>query len=339
MRAVVWTRYGPPEALQLREIPKPSPRAHELLIRIRATTVSAGDCELRALNFSFGLRLLVRAWMGFTRPRRKVLGQELAGEVEAVGPKVTHFLPGDQVFATTGLGFGAYAEYLCLPEVSKGRALAIKPANMTFEEAAAVPTGGLEALHFLRRAGDLRGRSVLVNGAAGGIGLFAVQLAKYFGADVTGVDLTEKLELMRSIGADRVIDCTREGFTQTGATYAVIFDAIGKSPFAASLAALNDQGRYLLGNPRFSTMLRGRLTPARGGRKVIFGASAQRAEDLAFLRQLIEEGRIRSVVDRRFALDQVAEAHRYFERGLARGRVVITVSGRDTAGPGPTRVT
>jgi len=325
VKAIVWTRYGPPEGLQLQEVAKPTPRDDELLIKIHATTVAAGDCELRGLKFSFGLRLLFRLLMGVTKPRRKVLGQELAGEVEAVGKDVHLFRKGDQVFGTTGLGFGAYAEYICLPEKSRGRALAIKPANMTYEGAAAVPTGGLEAVHFLSKAGSLSGRRVLINGADGGIGTFAVQLAKYYGAEVTGVDRTEKLEMLRSIGADRVIDYTREDFTKNGETYDVIFDVAGTTSFRESVAALSENGRYLLGNPTLSTMLRGRWTGLRGGKRVISGASGQRTEDLVLLRRLIEAGRIRSVIDRRFPLERIPEAHRYVESGLVRGKVVVTL--------------
>ena len=325
MRAIVWTRYGPPEGLQLQEVAKPTPKNGELLIKIHATTVAAGDCELRSLKFSIGFRLLVRILMGLTKPRRKVLGQELAGEVEAVGEDVTLFEKGDQVFGTTGFGFGAYAEYICLPEKSSGAAVAIKPANMTYEEAAAVPTGGLEALHFLRKAGSLNGRRVLINGAGGGIGTFAVQLAKYFGAEVTGVDSTGKLDMLRSIGADRAIDYTQEDVIKKGETYDVIFDVVGKSPFADCVAALSEDGRYLLANPRLSTMVRGLWTSARGGKKVIFRAASQKTEDLVFLRQLIEAGRVRSVIDRRFPLERIPEAHRFVETGLARGKVVITL--------------
>ncbi|MGA8275695.1 MAG: NAD(P)-dependent alcohol dehydrogenase [Thermoplasmata archaeon] len=261
--------------------------------------------------------------MGLTKPRRKILGQELSGDVEAVGPEVSLFREGDQVFGTTGFGFGAYAEYICLPEKARGAALAIKPTNVTYEEAAAVPTGGLEALHFLRRAGSLSGRKVLIIGAGGGIGTFAVQLAKCFGAQVTGVDSPGKLDLLRSIGADRVIDYTREDFTQRGETYDVIFDVVGKSSFSSCVAALNDDGHYLLGNPRLSTMVRGWWASMRGKKRVVFGAAAQKSEDLAFLRGLIETGRIRPVIDRRFPLEQIPEAHRYLESGFAKGRVVI----------------
>jgi NADPH:quinone reductase-like Zn-dependent oxidoreductase len=310
-------------------VPLPSLKKNELLIRIRATTVTAGDCELRGLSFSLGLRLLVRLLMGLIKPRRKILGQELAGEVVRVGSAVTRFRPADKVFGTTGFRFGAYAEYICLPEDPKGGAIAAMPTNMTFEEAAAVPTGGLEALHFLRRGGNLLGRSVLINGAGGGIGMYAVQLAKFFGARVTGVDGPEKQDLMRSIGADRVIDYTREDFTRRGETYDVIFDVVGTSSFSGSVAALSDQGHYLLGNPGLSSMVRGLWTSMSGRKKVVFGAAKQESQDLVYLKRLIEGGRVRTIVDRRYPLDQVPAAHRTFETGHLRGRIVISVN------PGP----
>jgi len=325
MRAIVWTRYGPPEGLQLQEVDKPVPKADEVLVKIHATTVAAGDCELRALKLSMGLRVVVRLLMGLTKPRHQILGQELAGEVETTGQDVVQFRRGDQVFGTTGFGFGAYAEYVCLAENSPGGALAIKPVNMTYEEAAAIPTGGLEALHFLRKAGSLTGRRVLINGAGGGIGTLAVQLAKHFGAEVTGVDRTEKLDLLASIGADQAIDFTQEDFTRSGRTYDVIFDTVGTSRFSDSLRTLNEGGFYLLANPRLSSRVRGRWTSWKGRKRVIYGAGRPSGEDLGFLRELIEKGRLRSVIDRRYPLERIPEGHRYVDTGLVRGKVVVTV--------------
>src|SRR6266496_760620 len=236
MKAIVWTKYGPPKGLQVQEVAKPTPRDHEVLIRIYATTVTAGDIQLRSFKIPILLWLPVRLFLGFIRPIRiKILGQELAGEIEAVGKDVTRFKKGDQVFAWTGLRLGAYAEYTCLPE--KG-VLAIKPSNMTYEEAATLPVGGLEAVHFMRKGNIQSGEKVLINGAGGSIGTFAIQLAKYFGADVTGVDTTEKLDMLRSIGADHVIDYTQADFTKSGQTNDVIFDVIGKSPFSRSVRSL-----------------------------------------------------------------------------------------------------
>ncbi|MFI5415556.1 MAG: NAD(P)-dependent alcohol dehydrogenase, partial [Candidatus Lutacidiplasmatales archaeon] len=332
MKAIVWTEYGPPEGLHLEEVPTPSPREDEVRIRIHATTVAAGDCELRALRFSLGLRILVRLLMGITKPRPKILGQEFAGTVESVGSRARRFRVGDAVFGTTGFAFGAYAEYLCLPEDSRGRALALMPSNMTYEEAAAVPTGGLEAWHFLRRAGPLRGRRVLINGAGGGIGMFAVQLAKEFGAEVTAVDGAGKLEALRANGADHVIDYAREDFTQRGQTYDVIFDIAGSSSISGSMGALTDHGCYLLGNPGVGARLRGVWSSRKRGRRVIAGASRQPTEDLVFLRQLIETGRLRATIDRRFPLAQVPEAHRYVDTGAVGGKVVVTVVGDPAQG-------
>ena len=263
---------------------------------------------------------------GLRKPKRiTILGQELAGEIESVGKDVKLFKKGDQVFATTGFGFGAYAEYKCLPEEPKMGVLAIKPVNMTYEEAAAVPTGGLEALHFLRKGNIQSGQKVLIIGAGGSIGTFAVQLARYFGAEVTGVDSTGKLDMLRSIGADHVIDYTQEDFTKSGETYDVIFDVMGKSSFSGSIRSLKQNGRYLLGNPGLSQMVRGRWTSMRSSKKVIIGAANQKNEDLVFLKELIEAGKIKSVIDRRYPLEQIAEAHRYVDTGQKKGNVVITV--------------
>jgi NADPH:quinone reductase-like Zn-dependent oxidoreductase len=325
VRAIAWTRYGPPEVLELEEIPKPTPKKEELLIKIHATTAAAGDCEIRALRFSLGLRILVRLWMGLSNPGRKILGQEFAGEVEGMGEDVSLFKKGDRVFGTTGFGFGAYAEYICLPEKIRGRALTTMPANMSYEEAAAVPTGGLEAVHFLKEAGSLIAKRVLINGAGGGIGTFAVQLAKYWGARVTAVDSAGKLDMLRSIGADEVLDYAQQEFTRMGARYDVIFDVAGTSPFSGSVASLTEGGYYLLGNPRIWTRIRGWWTSMGGRKTVVVGASKQGVGDLVFLRELIEAGRIRSVIDRILPLEQIAEGHRYVDAGLARGKVVISL--------------
>jgi 2-desacetyl-2-hydroxyethyl bacteriochlorophyllide A dehydrogenase len=259
---------------------------------------------------------------GLRKPRKKILGQELAGEIESVGKDVKLFRKGDQVFAATEMRFGAYAEYICLPSTY---AMAIKPANMTYEEAAAVPTGGLNALHFLRKGNIQSGQKVLINGAGGSIGTFAVQLAKSFGAEVTGVDSTRKLDMLRSIGADQVIDYTEEDFTKSGETYDVIFDIVGKSSFSRSIRSLKKKGFYLLANLRLSQIVRGLWTSMTSSKKVITELASYRTEDLIFLKELIEAGKIKAVIDRRYPLEQMAEAHRYVDKGHKKGNVVITV--------------
>ena len=327
MKAIVWTEYGPPEVLQLKEVETPTPKDKEVLIRIYATTVTAGDCEQRSLTLPILYRLLMRAYVGLKRPKRiTILGMDLAGEIEAVGKDVKLLQEGDQVFAATGfVGMGANAEYICLPEEPEKGALALKPANMTYEEAAAVPVGGLEALHFLRQGNIQIGQKVLINGAGGTIGTFAVQLARYFGAEVTGVDSTSKLDMLRSIGADQVIDFTQEDFTKSGKIYDFILDVVGKSSYSGSIRSLKQNGRYLIANPVPSQMVRGRWTSMTNSKKVLFGAASPKTEDLNFLKELIEAGKMRSVIDRRYPLEHIAEAHRYVETGHKKGNVVITV--------------
>jgi NADPH:quinone reductase-like Zn-dependent oxidoreductase len=325
MKAVVWTQYGPPDVLQLQEVEKPAPKQNEVLVKVYASTVTAGDCEMRSLKFPILLRLPIRMYIGLGKPRRMtILGQELAGEIESLGKDVKRFKKGDQVFAATDFSFGAYAEYNCLPEEGEG-VLAIKPANMTYEEAAAVPVGGLNALHFLRKGNIQSGQKVLINGAGGSIGTVAVQLAKFFGAEVTGVDSTRKLDMLRSIGADHVIDYTQEDFTKSGETYDVIFDVVGKGSFSGCIRSLNKNGIYLMGNPALSRSVRGRLTSMTSGKKVIGGTASYKTEDLIILKELIEAGRIKSIIDRRYPLEQTAEAHRYVETGQKTGNVVVTV--------------
>lgn len=324
MKAMVLTKYGSPDGLQLTEIEKPTPKDNEILIRVRATTVTAGDAEIRTLNFPIWLMLPIRIYMGFIQPRNFTLGQELAGDVEAVGKNVTRFKEGDPVFGTTGFRFGAHAEYICLPEAG---VLAIKPSNMTYEEATAVPVAGIEALHFMRKAKIQSGEKVLIVGAGGSIGTIGVQLARHFGAEVIGVDSTGKLDMLRSIGADHAIDYTREDFTQSDQTYDVIFDVMGKSSFSGSIQSLKPNGRYLLGgNSGPSQLFRGRWVSMTGSKKVIVGAASQKTEDLVFLKELIEGGKIKSVIDRRYPLEQTAEAHRYVETGQKKGNVIITVA-------------
>ena len=322
MKAIVWTKYGSADGLQLREVAKPAPKDDEVLIRVHATTVTTPDCELRSLKTSPALWLPLRLYLGLLKPTRvTILGQELAGEIEATGKDVTRFKKGDPVFAWTGLRLGGNAEYACLREDAT---MAIKPASMSYEEAAAAPLGGLEAWRYLN--GNIRaGQKVLIIGAGGTIGSFAVQLAKHFGAEVTGVDSAEKLDMLRSIGADHVIDYIREDFTQNGETYDVIFDAPGKSSFSRSQRSLRPEGQYLSANPGMPEMLRIMRNMITRPRRAMPEYTSSRNDDLVSLGGLIEAGKIKPVIDRRYPLEQTAEAHRYVEAGHKKGNVVIVV--------------
>jgi 2-desacetyl-2-hydroxyethyl bacteriochlorophyllide A dehydrogenase len=328
MKAIVWTKYGSPDGLILQEIEKPVPKDDEILIRIRATTVTAGDCEMRRLELPLMLSFPVRLYAGFLRPKRiTILGQELAGEVEKVGKNVNAFKEGDQVFGTTGFGFGAYAQYICLPgEPNEMQgALAIKPANLTYEEAAAVPTAGLEALHYLRKANIQRVKRVLIIGSGGSIGTFSIQLAKHFGAEVTGVDSTEKLEVMRSIGADHVIDYTKVDYTKNGESYDLIIDVVGRSSVSRRIRLLKPDGYYFLAYAGLFHILLGIWISMTSNKKLKVESASQKKEDLVFLKDLIEAGKIKPIIDRSYPLEQIPEAHRYVESGGKKGNVVINV--------------
>ncbi|MHA2003164.1 MAG: NAD(P)-dependent alcohol dehydrogenase [Candidatus Thorarchaeota archaeon] len=323
MKAIVCTKYGPPEVLQLKEVPKPTPKANELLIKNHAITVIAGDCEMRGFNFSypFRMKLLMRAWIGLRGPRKKILGQELAGVVEEVGEDVTLFKERDQVFAATGSGMGAYAEYTC---VSENGLVAIRPDNMTFEEASTLPIGGLEALHFMRQASIQSGQKVLINGAGGSIGLIATQLAKYWEAEVTVVDIARKFDMLRSLGADYVIDYTQEHFIESGKAYDVIFDIVGNAPFSGCMKSLSDNGIYLLGNGWLS---RSDKKTAKRSNKIAVGyTSDYQTKHLIYLKELVEAGTIRTVIERTYPLEEMAEAHRYVETGQKIGNIVVTAN-------------
>ncbi len=328
MKAVVWTKYGSPEGLQLQEVDQPSPKDDEIMIKVHATTVTAGDCEMRRLELPLALSLPVRLYAGLIKPKRiLILGQEFAGEVVEVGQKVRSFQVGEQVFGTTGFGFGAYAEYICLP-ANPGDAdgvLAAKPQNLSYEEAAAVPTAGLEALHYIRKAEIEPGNKVLIIGGGGSIGTFSIQLAKHFGAEVTGVDSTGKLEMMRSLGADRVIDYTREDYIKNSEIYDLIIDVVGKHSVVQRLKLLKKNGIYFLAFARLSHILLGFWTSLTGTRRVKIESAKQTKEDLLYLKKLIEDGKLISVIDRCFPLDKVSDAHRYVEEGGKKGNVCISV--------------
>lgn len=316
MKAIVYTKFGPPDVLQLQEVGKPTPKANEVLIKIHATTVVKEDPDMRAAP----------GFNGFLKPRNPILGQELAGEVEAIGNAVTRFRPGDQVYGMDM--FGAYAEYKCMPE---NGALAIKPTNLSYEEAASIPNGALTALPFLRDKGNLKsGQKVLIYGASGSVGAAAVQLARYYGAEVTGVCSTANLEWVKSLGADQVIDYTQEDFTENGKTFDIIFDTVGKRSFSECKGSLTDKSIYLATVPTPAIMLQALRPALSASKKVKFAAAGLRPArkkiiDLVYLTELIEAGEIKPVIDRCYPFEQISEAHRYVEKGHKKGNVVITL--------------
>lgn len=328
MKTILWTKYGGPESLELSEQDKPEPNSNEILIKIYATTVTAGDCEMRGLKFPFYLRFPLRLFAGLKRPKRiTVLGQELAGIIEAVGAEVKDFSPGDHIFAATDVTMGAYAEYLCL---KKGNLIARKPMNVSFEAAAAIPVGGLNAWFFLKKAKIQSGQKILINGAGGSIGTIAVQIAKHFGAEVTAVDSTEKLEMLRSIGADHQIDYTQEDFWRTGKKFDVILDLVVRNSFSGCMKSLTKSGVYVMGNPKIRRALWGALRSLVSRKKVLGGTASYTVEDLHFLTQLVETGKITPVIDRIYPMDQIVKAHTYVESGQKKGNVIIQIHQTDS---------
>ena len=332
MKAIVCTEYGTPDVLQLKEVVTPTPKDNDVLIRVHATSVNFGDLMARnfkavsprKFNMLFLFWLLAKLSFGLRKPNFTILGNELAGDIEAVGKDVKRFRKGDQVFGYPGQSFGAYAEYLCMPEDG---VLAIKPTNMTYEEAAVVPYGAIMALNLLRKVDIQPGQKVLINGASGGIGSAAVQIAKHFGAEVTGVCGAPRLEFVKSLGADKVIDYTKEDFTQNGETYDLIFDVLGKGSFSKVRRSLNPNGILLFASFKMKQLTQMLWTSMTGGRKVICAIAPGSTEDLISVKELIEAGKIKAVMDRCYPLEQMAEAHRYVEQGHKKGNVVITIGG------------
>ena len=323
MRAVVYEEYGSPDVLKLKEVSKPEPEDDEILIKIRAVEATKADCEMRSFNFAVKwFWLPLRIGLGIRKPKRQVLGGYFAGEVESVGNKVLKFKQGDQVFGSAQMRFGAYAQYMRLPA---SYTIVPKPENMSFEEAAAVPLGGLNALHFMTRAKIQPGEKVLINGAGGSIGSFAVQIAKAMGAEVTAVDSGIKEGMLRAIGVDHFFDYTKQDFTKSGKRYDVIFDMVARNSYSACVRSLRPKGRYLMGNPRLSDMLRSVITSALTDKTAIFVFAGEKEEELFALKAMIEAGEVKSIVDKTYPMDQAAEAHRRVESEQRLGIVIISM--------------
>ena len=318
MKAIVCTKYGAPDFLQMKEVEKPSPKENEILIKIHASSVSSGDSRMRRAD-----PFIIRLIFGFKRPRNPILGVVVAGEIEAIGKSVSNYKVGDQVFGSSGMHFSAHAEYVSVPEDA---VLALKPGNITYEEAAAIPFGATASMHFLRIANIQQGQKVLIYGASGALGTMAVQLAKNYGADITAVCSTSNIELMKSLGADHVIDYTQEDFTRNVKKYDVVFDTIGKSSLRKALKSLSDNGHLLLASAGIGTMIGGSIKSMFIKKKIVSGVIKETVKDMNFFKQLIEKGSLKAVIDRVYPLEKIAEAHAYVDKGHKKGNVIIAMN-------------
>ena len=321
MKAATCSKYGSTEFLKIEEVKKPIPKDNELLIKIHASTVTLGDTEIRSYKIPIAFRLFLRILLAIRNPKL-ILGQELAGEVESTGKNVTKFKVGDKVFAPTDIALGGHAEYRCLKE---SHPIALLPSNMNYGEAATLPTGGLNGLCFLRKAEVKSGDKVLINGAGGSIGTYSTQIAKAWDAEVTCIDSAEKLDMLKSIGADYVIDYKSEEFTENGKTYDAIIDIVGNLGINQVVNSLNTNGRFILGNPSLSQTFASKIKSLPDGKKAMAALADYTKEDVEFLKKMAEEGKIKAIIDKTYSLEEIAEAHEYVEAGLKKGNLVITI--------------
>lgn len=329
MKAVVWNKYGPPQVLKLKEVEKPVPEDDEVLIKIHTSTVTLGDCEVRSLDFIFTIRIIMRFVFGFFKPRERILGQELAGTIEAVGSSVKDFKAGDAVIATPGMKFGGYAEYVTLKAVRKEGVLVKKPESLSFEEAAALPVGSLEALNFVGNSHLKKGESILINGAGGSIGTMAIQMAKHEGAVVTAVDRADKLDFLKQVGADHVIDYQTQDYTQLGQTYDVILDVVGKGHFGRTMKCFKDGGRYVIANPTVAYLLKAQLARFTSKTSIYMKMTAQHNDSMKKVLDLVKSGVLKVHIDQVLPLEKIVEAHEYVEAGNKRGNLVLRIKGSD----------
>ncbi|MDH5380534.1 MAG: NAD(P)-dependent alcohol dehydrogenase [Cyclobacteriaceae bacterium] len=325
MKAILLTKYGPPEVLQLQVIEKPIPKDNEVLIKIHATNITKGDCELRSFTFPFWIWIPLRIVMGIFIPRKKILGGYLSGEIEQVGKDVKRFNIGDQVYGISGFTFGGYAEYLCLPDNPKANVLVPKPPDMSWEEAATVGLGGMEALHFLRMANLTNGQEILINGAGGSIGTYAVQLARFYGAVITCIDRKEKQDMLLSMGAKHVIDYLKEDFSKNGLKYDVIFDIVGNISIGKAVKSLKSKGVFLIANPKLSHIFQRLWVSKTKNKKVLLDFTKHKLDDMLYLSELFEKGVIKPKIDKLYPMERIVEAHHYVESGRKEGDVVLSV--------------